>query len=379
MTPTRTTTPRTDTGSDPLTSAPATEAGPGSAVRTAPQVLDRCRELVRPGLVEAVEGLHPFPAEMAAYSFGWCEVGGTWTDGTGAASGANGKGVRQALAVLGAEAAGAPGGTAVPGAVAVELIHVFSLLHDDIMDGDELRRQRETVWKAYGTGPAVLGGDALLALAMETLTTSANPHGPAAVGHLTRALSDLVRGQAEDLAFENRPWIGAWQVEPDEYRTMAENKTGALIGCATAIGAVLAGAPAETVRVLEQAGRHLGIAFQAVDDLLGIWGDPRVTGKPVHNDLRQRKKTLPVLAALSTHGPAARELSAILVSDAPLGAGDVRRAATLVERADGRSATLAAARGHLATARTQLESVPLAPDAAAEVEVLLPFLIDRDV
>lgn len=243
-------------------------ATPATTTRSADahQVLERCRALVRPALAEAVGRLHPWVGEMAAYSFGWCEVGGAPAVASG------GKGVRQALAVLGAEAAGAPGRSGVAAAVAVELVHTFSLLHDDIMDGDADRRRRPTVWKAYGTGPAVLAGDALFALAVETL--AAQPGGAGAVRTLSGALGDLVRGQADDLLFAERPWTGPRRVRPDEYRTMAEHKTGALLGCAAALGAVLGGAAPETVTALDRAGRHLGIAFQIVDDVLGIWGDP---------------------------------------------------------------------------------------------------------
>ncbi|MFE7994285.1 polyprenyl synthetase family protein, partial [Streptomyces shenzhenensis] len=163
-----------------------------------PFVLERCREVVRPALLKAVGRMHPWVGEMAAYSFGWCEVGGA----PAAASG--GKGVRQALAVLGAEAAGAPGRAGVPAAVAVELVHAFSLLHDDIMDGDPARRRRPAVWKAYGTGPAVLAGDGLFALAVETL--AATQAGASAMRMLSAALGDLVRGQADDLLFAARPW-----------------------------------------------------------------------------------------------------------------------------------------------------------------------------
>jgi geranylgeranyl diphosphate synthase type I len=255
--------------------------------------------LVRPALAEAVGRLHPWVGEMAAYSFGWCEAGGA------PAVAAGGKGLRQALAVLGAEAAGASADAGVSAAVAVELVHTFSLLHDDIMDGDATRRGRPTVWKAYGTGPAVLAGDALFALAVETLASAPGNHVPSAVRHLSTALNDLVSGQADDLLFESRPWTGPEAVGPDEYRAMAEHKTGALLGCAAALGAVLAGAPAATVTALDRAGRHLGVAFQVIDDLLGIWGDPAVTGKPVHADLRRRKKTFPVLAALDNPAAAA--------------------------------------------------------------------------
>ncbi|MFE7272013.1 polyprenyl synthetase family protein [Streptomyces sp. NPDC057623] len=328
------------------------------------QVLDRCRALVRPALREAVERTHPWVGEMAAYSFGWCERGGAPSGASG------GKGVRQALAVLGAEAAGAPGRVAVPGAVAVELVHVFSLLHDDIMDGDTSRRGRPTVWKAYGTGPAVLAGDALFALAVETLAMA--PAGPRAVRLLSVALQDLVRGQADDLLFATRPWAGPERVRPDEYRTMAEHKTGALLGCAAALGALLGGAPPATVTALDRAGRHLGIAFQVVDDLLGIWGDPGVTGKPVHGDLRERKKTFPVLAALDS--PAAARLCALLES-----AADTGEVAALIEKAGGRTAALTEARRHVAAAETALAEVPLAAGAAGELRSLLDFLVRRDL
>nr|WP_235193107.1 polyprenyl synthetase family protein [Streptomyces viridochromogenes] len=323
--------------------------------------------MVRPALREAVGRTHPWVGEMAAYSFGWCEVGGA----PAAVSG--GKGVRQALAVLGAEAAGAHGRVAIPGAVAVELVHVFSLLHDDIMDGDTTRRRRPTVWKAYGTGPAVLAGDALFALAVETLALA--PAGPQAVRLLSAALQDLVRGQAEDLLFTTRPWTGPERVRAAEYRTMAEHKTGALLGCAAALGALLGGAPPAIVSALDRAGRHLGIAFQVVDDLLGIWGDPAVTGKPVHGDLRERKKTFPVLTALDS--PVAGRLSAVLES-AGEGA-DPGAAAALIEEAGGRAAALAEARRQVTAVAAALADVPLEAGPARELRSLLDFLVRRDL
>ncbi|MFB7915659.1 polyprenyl synthetase family protein [Streptomyces sp. NPDC056061] len=338
---------------------------------TAPQVLARCRDLVRPALVRAVQQLHPWHAEMSAFSLGWCAADGSPVQGS------QGKGVRQALTLLAAEAAGAPAEDAVVGAVAVELIHVFSLLHDDIMDGDETRRQRATVWKAYGTGPAILAGDALFALAVRTLADAPGAHSAEAVRHLGAALTDLVHGQAEDLLFEKRPWTGPEAVRPHEYRWMAEHKTGALLGCAAGLGGVLAGAPPATVDALTDAGRHLGVAFQAVDDVLGIWGDPELTGKPVHSDLRRLKKTYPVLAALAADGPAAGRLAALLGTGVPLDDGAARRAADLVEEAGGRAATLAEAHRQLDSARRSLEGVPLAPAALDEILALLPFLVDR--
>jgi geranylgeranyl diphosphate synthase type I len=336
---------------------------------TTPRILSRCRELVAPALAEAIGGLHPWVAEMAGYALGLCEVGGA------PAIRSQGKGVRQALAVLGAEAAGGPAGAGVPGAVAVELVHTFSLLHDDIMDGDALRRGRPAVWKAYGTGPAVLAGDALFALAVETL--GATPHAAAAVRQLTTALSDLVRGQADDLLFAERPWTGPEAVGVGEYEVMAERKTGALLGCAPALGAQLAGAPRETATALDRAGRHLGVAFQIADDLLGMWGDPLVMGKPVHSDLRQGKKTLPVLIALNAPGNSA--LAELLTSPTALDDRGLCHAAALVERAGGRTAALREARRHLGSAHALLASVSLAPGPAAELRTLLSSLARRAI
>ncbi|MFF8012667.1 polyprenyl synthetase family protein [Streptomyces sp. NPDC007929] len=337
---------------------------PARAADDVPHILTRCRALVRPALEEAVGRLHPWVGEMAAYSFGWCEVDGAPAVASG------GKGVRQALAVLGAEAAGAPERAGVAAAVAVELVHTFSLLHDDIMDGDGDRRGRPTVWKAYGTGPAVLAGDALFALAVETL--AAERGGAHAVRTLSVALGDLVRGQADDLLFAGRPWTGPERVRPDEYRAMAEHKTGALLGCAAALGAVLTGAEPETVAALDRAGRHLGVAFQIVDDVLGIWGDPRVTGKPVHGDLREGKKTFPVLVALGS--PAGDRIAGLLESgDAP------ETAAALIEEAGGRAAALAEARRHITAVETVLAGAPLAPGAVRATRSLLAYLVRRDV
>ncbi|MEN8651421.1 polyprenyl synthetase family protein [Streptomyces sp. 21So2-11] len=345
-----------------------------SAAVAAPRILGRCRELVRPAMVDAIGRLHPWTGEMAAFSLGWHDAGGTPDPGA-----SEGKGVRQALAVLSAEAVGADSRSAVAGAVAVELVHAFSLLHDDIMDGDGMRRQRETVWKAYGTGPAVLAGDALFALAMQTLAEAPGPHTAAAVRCLCETLAELVRGQAEDLLFEARPWTGPDAVRPDEYRSMAERKTGALLGCAAALGALLGGAPPRTVTALDRAGRHLGVAFQAVDDLLGIWGDPVVTGKPVHGDLRKRKKTYPVLAALAGDGSSARELALLLNSPQPLDDRAASHAAGLVDLAGGRAATVEEARRHLDAARDCLDGVPLDPCASRDLRTLLTFLLHRTV
>ncbi|WP_461297461.1 polyprenyl synthetase family protein [Streptomyces harbinensis] len=327
---------------------------PAALDGAAADALARARARTAPALDAALGQLDPWLREMAAHTTG-------------------GKGLRPALVLLAAEAVGADPEDALPGAVAVELIHTFSLVHDDIMDGDERRRSRPAVWKAYGTGPAVLAGDALHTLALDTLLRSGGPHAHSAVRHLVHALGDLVRGQAEDLRFENRPWYGPGAVTPHAYRRMAERKTGALFGCATALGAVLGGAPHRTVEALRRAGRHAGVAFQASDDVLGIWGDPALTGKPVYGDLRRGKKTLPVLTALAGAPPAhARALTALLA------AGDrPAEAAARIEAAGGRTATVAEAGRQLGIAGRYLSAAPLDPAAVRALRNLLSCLPDR--
>jgi geranylgeranyl diphosphate synthase, type I len=336
-------------------------------------ILERCCTLVQPALQAAVDRLHPSLQRMAGFSFGWCDLEGTPEAGTGM----SGKGVRQALAVLSAEAAGGSAEAAMAGAVAVELVHAFSLVHDDIMDGDEKRRHRLTLWKAYGTGPAVLTGDALFALAVETMASVRSEHAMAGMSHLAVALTDLVCGQAEDIDFETRPWTGPEAVGVDEYRAMADHKTGSLLSCAAAIGAVLAGAPPPVVSALALAGRHLGRVFQAVDDLLGIWGDPSVTGKPVFNDLRRGKKTLPVLAAISSNTPPGWRLGELLSSRSGVDEHLLPRAANLIVEAGGRCLARQESQRNLSCALQILTDAPIADSAAAELAILARFLDGR--
>jgi len=279
---------------------------------------------MRPAMRDAADRLHPGPRQISRFTFGWREADGTPREG-GA-----GKGMRPAFSALSAVAAGGRAQDAVPGAVAVEFVHAFSLVHDDIMDGDELRRHRTTAWKAYGVGPAILAGDGLLALALDTLARAGNTD---ALVRLTSVLVELVNGQAADTSFEHRPWSGPDAVTVEEYCAMAVGKTASLLGCAASVGWLLGGGGREGAEKMDRMGRHLGLAFQAVDDLLGIWGEPEVTGKAVCNDLRQGKKSLPVVAALR----AGDEELVRLLEARPADGQEARRAALLIERAGGRS------------------------------------------
>jgi geranylgeranyl diphosphate synthase type I len=348
--------------------SPTAETGDRAA-----EILSRWGALAGPALRAAVDTLHPWPAGMAAYAFGWADRDGR-PFGRDAVGG--GKGLRPALVLLCARVAGAPAESALAGAVAVELVHAFSLVHDDIMDGDERRRHRETVWKAFGIGPAILTGDALLALAMATLGRVPGPGGAAAMERLSSTLVELVHGQAEDIAFESRPWTGPDAVTVEEYLAMAEAKTGSLLGCAAAIGALLGGGSPERAAKMAVMGRQLGLAFQMTDDLLGIWGDPDITGKPVSSDLRRGKKTLPVLAALQADVPASRALGELLVK--PLADDeDLGLARDLIEDAGGRDRIREQADACLHRALSVLRAEGSGGSAFEDLTVLSRFLIHR--
>ncbi|WP_281278512.1 family 2 encapsulin nanocompartment cargo protein polyprenyl transferase [Streptomyces tateyamensis] len=363
-------------------------------------MLIRSRNAVDPVLRAAVDSMPESMARIAAYHFGWREA-----DGSPVAAD-SGKAIRPAMVLAAARACAAepavpaprsgsgpgPGAPLAPGAVpapgsaavpadparavlaaaaAVELVHNFTLLHDDVIDRDETRRHRPTAWRVFGSTEAILAGDALHSLALRTLAEDAHPAAPAAMRHLAQCVVELCAGQQADCAFEQRS-----NVTLAECLAMAEAKTGALLGSACAIGALYAGAGEEAAQAMDAFGRQIGLAFQLIDDLIGIWGDPAVTGKPAGADLLVRKKSLPVVAALTSGTPAAAELAEIYALDRPLTEAEVRRAAEAVERAGGRAwaqgascERMAAAIEHLATA---------VPDPAAADELLaLAELVTR--
>ncbi|MDN3238830.1 polyprenyl synthetase family protein [Glycomyces tritici] len=326
------------------------------------------REAVDAGLRAAAARLPAPAARIAAYHFGW-------TDASGSPVQANsGKALRPLLTLLAAKAVGGEDGwrQAVPAAVAVEMVHNFSLIHDDIIDRDSLRRHRPTAWKVYGVNDAILVGDALHALAFECLAEAGGDKVPAGTGLLAQTVRALIEGQLEDTRFETRE-----RVELAECVAMSEAKTASLMGCATALGALFGGGTAQQVDALRDFGFRLGLAFQHVDDLLGIWGDPAVTGKAVYSDLRNRKKSLPVTAALGSGHPDAPELAAIYGATGQLTETELRRAADLVEACGGRQASRRSAEMLTEAATNSLNVEGLRPEAVEELTDLAASTVHR--
>jgi geranylgeranyl diphosphate synthase type I len=338
-----------------------------SRVRTSHEVLSWGRDIVEPALRAAVDRLPPATRRIAGYHIGWWDACGEPTEGI------SGKALRPALCLLTASAIGADPTAALPAAVAIELVHNFSLLHDDIMDGDVRRRHRPTAWTVFGLGPAILAGDALLTAAFDTLAASGDACARSSVRALSATVLELVDGQCLDLEFETRD-----DVHLAECTKMANAKTGALLGCACTLGALFAGASAVQVEHVREFGERLGFAFQLVDDILGIWGDPAVTGKTVYSDLCSRKKSLPVVAALRSDTAAGTELAQLYRHSEPLSEPELAHAAMLIERSGARTWTEANADDQLAQALEHLQCAGLTAPAIGELTALAHLVTTRD-
>jgi len=334
--------------------------------REALTLLERTRLAVDPTLRATVESLPRSVRRVAMYHFGWEQADGT------PASGRPGKAIRPALVLAATRALGGQPQQAVPAAVAVELAHNFTLLHDDVIDDDPTRRHRPTAWTVFGVPDAIISGDAMMALALRLLAEDPHPASGAASARLAACVIELCAGQQADCAFEERD---PHEVSLDECLSMAMAKTGALLGSACALGALYAGASEEQVAAVEAFGREAGLAFQLIDDLIGIWGDPGRTGKPAGADLAAHKKSLPVVAALASRTPASVELAELYRR--PMDANAVRRAASAVERAGGRDwAHLQAAEGMSRAVQHLSLAVPDLAEAA-DLLALAEFVTRR--
>jgi geranylgeranyl diphosphate synthase type I len=304
---------------------------------------------------------------MLRYHMGWADAEGR------PLSAESGKALRPTLCLLACEAAGGDWQDALPAAAALELVHNFSLVHDDIQDHDAERRHRPTVWSVWGEPQAINAGDALLILGRLAVLRLAERGLPVdrvveAARVLDERTLEIVEGQALDLSFEER-----LDVDEDDYLEMIEKKTGALFDCALRLGALAGSDDAATAEGLGACGRWLGVAFQVRDDALGIWGSESRTGKPSAQDVRNRKKSLPAVYGLARSDelravyaqPHLADADVSLVLRALDGVGAAGYCRTVAEEYRGR-------------ALAQLEALPLEPGPAEELRRTADFILERD-
>ncbi len=231
--------------------------------------------------------------EMLTYHMGWT--------GEGAGPEATGKRIRPLLVLLCTAACGTDWQPALPAAAAVELVHNFSLVHDDIQDNSHKRRGRPTSWVKWGAPMAINVGDALFVISNQAMIELKETYPAEVVVRAAEILNntclDLTRGQFLDMSYEKQLDLGV-----DDYWPMVAGKTAALLSACCHIGALLGGADESMQESYRSFGHYLGIAFQVQDDILGIWGDEALTGKSAASDLVEGKKSLPVLAGLGANG-----------------------------------------------------------------------------
>ncbi|WP_328296375.1 polyprenyl synthetase family protein [Streptomyces sp. NBC_00435] len=342
-------------------------AGLSAPSRSVGEFLAAASGYILPSMQRAVSTLPEEIRNLAGIHFGWWDAAGDFTDGPA------GKAVRPALTLAVCQAMGGAGADALPAAVAVELVHNASLIHDDLIDRDATRHGRPTIWHQFGLPAAVLTGDALFFLAIDTLRRGSPALAGLGVTRLTLAVQALIGGEYHDTLLEG-------QILPilDDVISMTEAKTSVLIAEACALGAIAADACPERVAHLYAFGLHLGSAFQLVDDLLGIWGESATTGKPIWSDLRSRKKSLPVAAALTSDHPAASTLRRLYSQHGAFTENQLVEVAALIDEAGGRRWAATTAEDHIGKAMTHLQDASAAPGPAAELSALARHIAHRD-
>ena len=307
------------------------------------------------------------------YHLGRSDQHGT-PDATGSSQG---KALRPTLCLFACEALASACDRAVPAAAALELIHNFSLLHDDIQDQDLERRHQPTAWSLWGVPRALVAGNAMHSTGdLAALRSQGRDVAPEVVlrvsGILTDSYLSMIEGQCLDLQFESRT-----DITTDEYLHMIACKTGALIRCGLETGALLAGGDESAVRAFAVFGDGLGRAFQIRDDYLGIWGDEATLGKATGNDIRRRKKSYPVVYALERAGGATLEDLQRIYGQEELEEDNVQRVLAILEEVGARENSQEITEAAANRALDALSPVPLPEWARMEAEELVDFLAQR--
>jgi geranylgeranyl diphosphate synthase type I len=335
---------------------------------TGPDILIRHRDAIEREVGRSLGGSDSAIDEMLRSYLGWTEEGLP----------SLAKCLRPSLCLMACESLGGDVHQALPIAAAAELVHNFSLIHDDIEDGDLLRHHRPTLWHAYGRGPAVLAGVALWAIANQTLDRALQAGLTAervlqAHRILNDACREMIEGQHQDISFEERG-----DVTLSEYIEMIGRKSGALLGASLRLGALVAGCDEEEQERFDSFGRELGIAFQIRDDVLGIWGEGSATGKPVGADIARKKKSLPVVHAFQQVVGPDHDVLTEAYARPEMDDADINEVLSILQRWNCRYFAQGLAEDHRSRAMSILSRTAIAPDARRSFDELMSFVLERD-
>lgn len=310
--------------------------------------------------------------DMLRYYMGWADEEGKPHDGMG------GKALRPTLCLFACEAAGGNPAFAMPAAVALEFIHNFSLIHDDIQDRDVTRHNRKTLWAIWGDSKAMIAGNVLRVIADDCLHQMLD----SGLGYerclliadaLTQAYLEMIEGQYLDLEYEGRR-----DISMSDYFNMISRKTGALIRCSFKLGGLVGARDRKVAIAFENSGRALGYVFQIIDDVLGVWGIEKVTGKPVGADIRRKKNSYPLVCAHEIAGFRDSQLLDQIYNKEELDDTDVASVLTVLNRLNIRDHALNRAKTFADQAIDSLCGIDMSSQARENLEELVHFLLVRD-
>lgn len=336
-----------------------------------PTLLGRHRKEVEDSLEKVLAMGNREIETMLGYHLGWVDEHGNRTYDN------QGKGLRSSLCMFACEAVGGASADALSSAVAIELVHNFSLIHDDIQDGDKERRHRPTLWAIWGMPRALQAGNVMRILADLGIQQVQDYRGAPEVlakssNLLTVAYLEMVEGQYLDLDFEGRT-----DISTVDYLNMISRKTGALLRCAMQMGALAGNGDARVVQALAECGQYLGTVFQIRDDYLGIWGHEEETGKIAGNDLRRRKNSLPLVYALEQVASIQKKQLEVIYAKEKVDDRDVALILALLDDLGVSEYVKGIAQVHADRALAAIEGIELIAGAREEIEGLVEFLVTR--
>jgi geranylgeranyl diphosphate synthase type I len=335
-----------------------------------PAVLERYRIEIDTELrFVLAERRSPF-YDMMRYHFGWIDEKGNPQQGL------VGKALRPTLCLLACEAVGGEYQRALPAAAAIELVHNYSLIHDDIQDDDRERRHRPTVWSIWGKPQAINAGTAMRILANIALLRLEGYGVPLGKQWRIQRLLDetslrLIEGQYLDISYESR------DITVSDYLRMIEGKTASLMACAMEVGALLGTDDQDLIESFRSVGKRLGLAFQIRDDLLGIWGNKEETGKPLASDIRRRKKTLPIVYALEKAQDGLKEELVNIYQNGALDDSAVAAVLKILEATGAQAIAQEMTQKFCHEASQAVGRLALVPSGKHDLQALVNFMTER--